>query len=300
MKLRKTHQQFIDQSNKKHKNKYSYPETYAGDAVKININCPIHGNFSQIPSSHLQGCGCPQCAIEYRALLFTKNNDAFLIQANAAHNNKYSYPEEYKGAKNKIKIECPIHGIFLQTPHKHLYGDGCAKCAGNFKKTKEQFVEEANLVHKYKYTYPGEYLNARTNIEIECPKHGVFKQVPDVHLNGCGCPACATNVSKMETEWLDNLGIPNDNLHRSLKIKIGDSYIKPDGFDPDTNTIYEFYGDYFHGNLNVYAAYKINHKNNKTLGELYQKTMEREKLIKQAGYNIVSIWEYDWKRITNE
>lgn len=296
MKLRKTHQQFIDQSNKKHENKYSYPETYAGDAVKINIACPIHGNFKQIPSSHLQGCGCPQCAIEYKASLFTKNNEAFLIQVNAVHSDKYSYPEEYKGSKSKIKIECPIHGIFKQTPDKHLQGDGCAKCAGNFKKTKEQFVEEANLIHKGKYTYPGEYINARTDIEIECLKHGVFKQVPDVHLNGCGCPACATNVSKMETEWLDSLGIPNDNSHRSLRIKVGNSYIKPDGFDPATNTIYEFYGDYFHGNLNVYSADKINHKSKETLGELYQKTMEREKLIKQAGYNIVSIWEYDWKK----
>ena len=32
----------------------------------------------------------------------------------------------------------------------------------------------------------------------------------------------------------------------------------------------------------------------KVLGELYQKTLEREQPITQAGYKIISIWESDW------
>ena len=295
MKLRKTHQLFVEQANKIHGDKYAYPETYAGDAVKISITCHTHGNFRQIPSSHLQGNGCPLCALEYKASLLTKHNDAFLIEARDIHGDKYGYLDTYNGAKTKINIECHIHGTFKQTPDKHLQGNGCPRCAGRVKKTKDQFVEEAHVVHNGRYTYPGEYINARTDIEIECPKHGIFKQVPDVHLNGCGCPMCASNVSKVETEWLDSLGIPNDASHRGNRIKIGTSYIKPDGFDPITNTIYEFYGDYFHGNPKIYPPGNINHKNGKSLGELYQKTIDRESLIKQYGYNIVSIWENDWK-----
>lgn len=294
MKLRKTHAQFVEQANKIHKNKFTYPETYVGDTVKINIICPIHGSFQQVPSSHLQGCGCRQCAIDYRASLFVKNNDAFVIKARQIHNNKYEYIGEYKGAHIKLNIVCSIHGVFQQIPTHHLSGNGCPQCAGRTKKTKTQFVEEANIVHNGKYKYPSEYINAATHMEIECPKHGIFRQVPDTHLNGCGCPVCASNTSKMETAWLDSLGIPGDAKHRQQRIKIGNSYIKPDGFDPDTKTIYEFYGDYFHGNPRVYDPMMINHKNGKTLGELYQKTLAREQLIIQAGYKIISIWELDW------
>jgi hypothetical protein len=295
MSRKKTHEQFIIQANYLHNNKYQYPNKYIADDIKLDIVCPYHGIFAQIPSSHLQGCGCPKCAKEHLSNLFRKTHSLFIEKANLIHQNKYQYFEQYSGAKKKITITCYIHGSFTQTPDKHLQGNGCPKCAGRVRKAKEQFVDEANIVHNYKYTYPGKYVNARTNIEIECIKHGIFMQVPDVHLNGCGCPHCASNSSKMEAQWLDSIGLPNDAQYRQARIKIGQSYIKPDGFDPNTNTIYEFYGDYFHGNPAVYSPDKINHKNKKTFGELFKKTKEREDLIMRAGYNLVYMWENDWK-----
>ena len=30
-------------------------------------------------------------------------------------------------------------------------------------------------------------------------------------------------------------------------------------------------------------------------GELYRKTLEREELIKNAGYNLITMWEKDFK-----
>ena len=37
---------------------------------------------------------------------------------------------DYKNCKIKIKIICPIHGVFEQTPDKHLNDkNGCKKCA---------------------------------------------------------------------------------------------------------------------------------------------------------------------------
>jgi hypothetical protein len=33
-----------------------------------------------------------------------------------------------------------------------------------------------------------------------------------------------------------------------------------------------------------------------TFGELYKNTIEREANIRAAGYNLVSIWENDWKQ----
>mgnify|MGYP003704612801 CR=1 FL=1 len=46
-------------------------------------------------------------------------------------NNKYDYSlVECSSNKDKVKIICPIHGEFEQTPNAHLYaGSGCEKCA---------------------------------------------------------------------------------------------------------------------------------------------------------------------------
>ena len=41
----------------------------------------------------------------------------------------------------------------------------------------------------------------------------------------------------------------------------------------------------------------MNDVSNKTFGELYEKTIEKEQMIKNLGYNLVVMWEYDWNKI---
>ena len=65
-------------------------------------------------------------------------------------------------------------------------------------------------------------------------------------------------------------------------------YIKPyrvDGYDYKTNTIYEFLGDFFHGNPSKYQLNKINSANQKTFWDLYEKTFIRLNELKERGYN---------------
>ena len=60
------------------------------------------------------------------------------------------------------------------------------------KLTTEEFIKKAREVHGDKYDYSKvEYVNARVNVCIICPKHGEFWQRPSHHTNGCGCPACS-------------------------------------------------------------------------------------------------------------
>ena len=48
---------------------------------------------------------------------------------NKIHGNKYDYSlVEYVNNTTKVKIICPIHGIFEQTPKSHLDGNNCYKC----------------------------------------------------------------------------------------------------------------------------------------------------------------------------
>jgi len=64
-----------------------------------------------------------------------------------------------------------------------------------------------------------------------------------------------------------------------------------DGYCKKTNTVYEFHGDYWHGNPEMYKEDDINKKTRKTFGELYRETMERENYIRKMGFNLITIWE---------
>ena len=94
------------------------------------------------------------------------------------HGDKYSYEKvEYKDTSTKIEIVCPVHGSFFQLPGSHLNGSGCRECSiSKTRKTKEQFIEEANAIHNNRYNYDlVEYVNSSTPVKIICPIHGVFE-----------------------------------------------------------------------------------------------------------------------------
>ena len=58
-----TQKEMIDRANEIHNFKYGYElAEYVNSYTKITIICPIHGDFEQTPSSHLNGNGCPKCS----------------------------------------------------------------------------------------------------------------------------------------------------------------------------------------------------------------------------------------------
>lgn len=53
----------------------------------------------------------------------------FIKKARLTHGDKYDYSQTtYLGAKHKLKVICPIHGVFSQLPHAHIGGQGCPSC----------------------------------------------------------------------------------------------------------------------------------------------------------------------------
>lgn len=57
---------FINKSKKVHGDKYDYSKVdYVNNRVKVNIICPIHGEFIQKPLDHLHGSGCPECGKKF-------------------------------------------------------------------------------------------------------------------------------------------------------------------------------------------------------------------------------------------
>lgn len=124
-------------------------------------------------------------------------NQELIERFKRIHGNKYNYSRvNYISMHTKVCIICPIHGEFWQTPHNHLKGQNCPKCAnivrGNsFRDTQEEFIKRAKSVHGDKYDYSRvNYINNRTKVCIICPEHGEFWQIPYSHLKGFGCSLC--------------------------------------------------------------------------------------------------------------
>ena len=117
--------------NNKHKNKYDYSKTvYVNNTTNVEIICPTHGSFFQLPLNHKKGAGCPKCAITKKAVNKTLPKSYFISFAREKHNNNYDYSKVYyKNLKTKVEIICPTHGSFWQLPQAHLRGQGCKLCA---------------------------------------------------------------------------------------------------------------------------------------------------------------------------
>lgn len=191
--------EFVEKAIAVHKGKYDYSLCeYVNSKTKVKIICPEHGLFEQAPSNHLRGANCSDCGDLSRVIKSRKTttND-FVAKAIAVHGRKYDYSFcNYVSAKGKVKIVCPEHGAFEQSPNNHLSGCGCLACgrlqvSRNLMLTTDDFIQKANQIHNYKYDYSlCEYVNTKGKVKIICPEHGLFEQVPNYHIGGSGCPYC--------------------------------------------------------------------------------------------------------------
>ena len=134
--------------------------------------------------------------------------EEFILRSQIKHNNFYDYSlSEYLSAKDKVKIICPVHGLFEQPAFGHSSGQGCQKCYDE-RRSKAQlkdtawFVSEALEVHtndEYDYSLV-DYKGYHSKVDIVCKKHGnTFSMKPAKHLEGQGCPICRYEKTASKT-----------------------------------------------------------------------------------------------------
>lgn len=291
---------FITKAHRVHGDFYDYSDfEYSGSRRSGAIICRTHGKFMQRANHHLTGAGCPSCGNLRISKSKKSNLNDFLSKARQVHSARYDYSNfVYNGNDIKSVIACEAHGEFLKTPHHHLDGQGCPKCslieqANRCRLSKDEFLKKAHVVHDNLYTYDDfVYLNAHQKSFITCGKHGNFLQTPTDHAHGHGCPRCSNKISKRGTKWLDSLGITTIREHK-IELIDGRSR-KVDGYDPRTNTIFEFHGDYYHGNPKVYRCpITWNKKVHKFMWELHEMTIQNDALLRKSDYRLVAAWEHD-------
>lgn len=111
--------------------------------------------------------------------------------------------------------------------------------------------------------------------------------------------------SKSSIEWLEH-----EAKCRNVKIQharnggevVWKKY-KFDGFDSANQTVYEFYGCLWHGCPNCFphTEKQLKHPHTgQSMKELYRQTMERQQILQDHGFNVVAVWEHEFKDFQQE
>lgn len=280
------------------------PSTYEGKYTKMDWECSACSHrFSKAPRVLLQEAGgCPMCSKKKRALTLSRTREEFYEIAKKIHGDKFSYfPIENQEWKNnaQIKWKCnDCQSEHSQSVDHHLGGTSCPVCSEKFKHDSRTFILKSIKIwgpdaYDYSQVY---YQGNKVHVDLKCKKcdHS-FSVTPANHWTR-GCPKCAKNrfVSIGETEWLNSLGVPPAQRQYFVTLPGGEVY----NCDAVVGmTVYEYYGDYWHGNLKRFLPENINVYTGTTMLELNQATKDREDLLRAAGYTIVSMWESNWNEI---
>lgn len=215
---------FIEKANLKHSNFYDYSLVkYINSGIKVEIICPDHGPFWQLPSNHLSGQGCMQCGFLKKKIKKTLTSEQFIKKARLVHGNLYDYSKlVYTKSLDKICIICPEHGEFWQVAASHLQGIGCKKCFYKNKTlTTEDFIEKAKRIHGNKYDYSKFiYTHNKNKSIVICHKHGEFFTSYDIHLKGSICPKCNLEERALTTEaWINKANQIHDFKYDYSKVE---------------------------------------------------------------------------------
>ena len=141
--------------------------------------------------------------------------EEFIHKAQAVHGDKYDYSHvAYVNTQTKVRIICPIHGEFLQTPNKHLRGYGCHECGkknqesqSRQKITQEEALKRIDSIlagTPYELVLPFNYQTDRnTRIKLRCTLHDETWEMSwhsfmyrRVITSYDGCPECRQLYTK--------------------------------------------------------------------------------------------------------
>jgi len=281
-------EEFINKAKLKHNDKYDYSKVeYINARTKITIICKEHGNFLQIPDSHIRGSGCSKCGRILTINGKTSNTEDFIKKSKIIHGDVYNYSKvKYNKAIINVIIICQKHGEFLQTPNSHLNGAGCHICGGSKKSNTKEFIEKAKEIHQNKYDYSKvEYINTDTKIIIICKEHGEFLQTPNSHLRGCGCIICGGHKKKTTEEFIVKAQQIHNNKYDYSKV----NYINKDMY---VNIICKIHYNFLqtpHSHLHGSGCPSCI---NKTEGKLYD-------ILKQIYPSLIKQFTQEWCKKKN-
>lgn len=247
MRKRKTHEEYVNEII--HFN-VEVIDIYINARTPILHRCKECGyEWNISPDNVLHGYGCPRCA---GVMKYTTDD---FVQALLKVNDKIKVIGKYVNANTKIKCKCLIDNCEWDAiPRTLLKGHGCPLCAGNKKKTHDEYVHDVMIINS-DIEVVGKYISADDAILHRCKKDGFeWFAKPNNILGGKGCPKCCSSVGeRFVASYLKNNHISFIEQYtfdecRNIKLLPFDFYL------PDYNACIEYDGiqhfeprDYFGG-----------------------------------------------------
>lgn len=312
--MRKTTEQFIKDAILVHGDKYTYEHVmYTTNRAKVTITCPKHGTFDQSPVVHISNkTGCPACAIlvrqqtnmerygargkppapessaKRRETNLERYGQAEVFQTDYCKAKKkqsmldrYGVPHAMMSADIKQKRSSTCFDKWGVSTHKQKHMIECLHLLDSADWLTEQYVTQSKNAYQIADSLGVE----RTTVLNRLKKHNI-----DIRPSSPFSQKC--------TAWLNMIMKDEDisiiHAANGGEYKLPGTQLRVDGYCASNNTVYEFYGDYWHGNPRVFDGALFNSQKKQTMKELYDKTMCREHTITKLGYNLITMWEHDF------
>ena len=107
---------------------------------------------------------------------------------------------------------------------------------------------------------------------------------------------------RMAIEWLEWVahkeGIHIRHQLNNTEKRIGGRKLPVDGFNAQTQTVYQFHGCYWHGHdCALNRGKEFNEKRKKPMAEIREETRANTEYIRSKGYNVVEMYECQWREM---
>ncbi len=206
-----SHAEYLVRLKKEHQSNIIPLERYIDMKTPIKHKCLKHDYIWKVtPASLLAGRGCTKCGIEKRRKINRKSHDEYLRDLKKVHGDNITPLEAYYNTDTKIKHKCEVCGyIWEPRPANLLKGKGCPNCAGNVKRTHQDYVEDLKKIHGDDIVPIEKYDWVHVKIKHKCNVCGhEWEARPHNILQHKGCPKCRLSQGEKEIDsYLAELGV---------------------------------------------------------------------------------------------
>lgn len=269
------------------------------------------------PQNVVNGTSCPSCAWAKRRKNSSKPRVAFKEESHKTVffnkikelniTNMGNYP---KKLYDNVFLKCnKCEHQWKICWHSFKYTViGCPKCANKAKAvnilSNKDFIKWLTNYTHGRTILLNKYRGPKFTRKFMCVKcNSTWQTKNERNFLDVHCPKCFIGrQSRVSIRWLESMekrfNITIQHAKNGGEFRIPGTRYRVDGFNKKLGLVFEFYGDAYHGNPDVYKPRTKCHPFNKTktAKQLYEATMLREKRIKSLGYTVISAWEQDYRR----
>lgn len=261
---------------------------YVTARIQVGLRCSLHEREWYCLPWDVHNC--LECANSARVL----SKEEFL---NRLAQTRFVYVSGFQGAKGFVKVKCRDCGNISRKRVSGIEGRGCVFCFHERMrrplKTTKEFCKQIRTINP-DISVITNYKGSLKSIKCRCLKDGnVWTTTPKLLLMGIWCPRCSQKqYSAKAIAWLDilsrKLGISIQHAGNAAEFKIPGTRYRADGYS--SGIIFEFLGDYYHGNPRVFQQY------DPLMSERYSRTKIKLAKLRKLGYQIVYVWEVDFHK----